>query len=669
MLGKARQSSNGKRLVAGGNELDSYMNKQKSAVISIFIGRAFGKKRYMEFAYSILLALSFCLMVACGGNMASSMPPPVQPIIIASENVTTGATNLAASVSMQENCTFVWTITGGAFPGGATSTTGREATFSAGDVGTLALSCKAKNSAGVESLVGVKNINVVATPSIISFTSISPSVPMGTATILTAVFTGGEGTIDNGLGAVTSGTGISTGNLAANTTFTLTVANLAGTSVSTQSTVLSVQEPLVITVQPISQTRKPGQSATFTIAASGIPTPTYQWEQDWGYSDWTPIQGETASSYTRVSEQFTRCLLRCRVSNIATTIVSNVAQFDVSYFSQSVGPDKTLTNGMETECELLDGRILYTGQSGAAIFDPSTGISTRTMNMIQSRTQHSSIRLLDGRVLIFGGLNGATPQMQTEIYDPSLNQFIPGNSLAKELRWLGRGVVFSDGNVILFDNQLSNLQMYDSNAGSFLSLEPPPFPSSPRLGLAFSVTKLTDDSLLIIYENPMNAPASAYLYNYSSKSFSSIGKTNCNRTTLVSVLLNDGRVLISGRPEGQGPSYPYYGAEIFDPKTKSFLIDRDYPTYYTDVSITPLSDGSILITGGMPPYFSGGQPFSDSGWIYRPNSSIPATCVGRMVTPRVGHRARLLKDGRVLITGGFVRDSGSQTELVEIFQM
>ena len=52
----------------------------------------------------------------------------------------------------------------------------------------------------------------------------------------------------------------------------------------------------VITIQPVSQIVPAGYSATFTVLASGIPAPTYQWQKGG-----LPISGATASSYTIAS--------------------------------------------------------------------------------------------------------------------------------------------------------------------------------------------------------------------------------------------------------------------------------------------------------------------------------------------------------------------------------
>jgi len=81
---------------------------------------------------------------------------------------------------------------------------------------------KAKTTVYSEALV-----TVVAAPSISGFTAARSLLTAGGGTTLTAVFTGGVGSIP-GLGVVTSGTPIETGALSASTTFILSVTNAVG---------------------------------------------------------------------------------------------------------------------------------------------------------------------------------------------------------------------------------------------------------------------------------------------------------------------------------------------------------------------------------------------------------------------------------------------------------
>src|SRR5215469_3694301 len=77
--------------------------------------------------------------------------------------------------------------------------------------------------------------------------------------------------------------------------FTVTVSNAAGsvTSVAATLTVNAVTVPPSITTQPASQTVTAGQTATFTVIASGTGPLSYQWQKNGAN-----IGGATSSSYT-----------------------------------------------------------------------------------------------------------------------------------------------------------------------------------------------------------------------------------------------------------------------------------------------------------------------------------------------------------------------------------
>jgi hypothetical protein len=72
---------------------------------------------------------------------------------------------------------------------------------------------------------------------------------------------------------------------------------------------------------------------------------------------------------------------------------------------------------------LADGRVLITGGSEAAIWDPATGIATTIPGPIAPRDGQTSTLLEDGRVLVVGGTRwpadrGAPRPVEAELFDP-----------------------------------------------------------------------------------------------------------------------------------------------------------------------------------------------------------------------------------------------------------
>src|SRR5205807_2315144 len=77
--------------------------------------------------------------------------------------------------------------------------------------------------------------------------------------------------------------------------FTVVVSNAAGSMTSNAAvlTVTSVLDALPITTQPASQMVTAGQTATFTVTATGTAPLSYQWQKNG-----TAIGAATAASYT-----------------------------------------------------------------------------------------------------------------------------------------------------------------------------------------------------------------------------------------------------------------------------------------------------------------------------------------------------------------------------------
>src|SRR5947208_1689619 len=111
--------------------------------------------------------------------------------------------------------------------------------------------------------------------------------------------------------------------------FTVVVSNAAG-SVTSNAAALTVNSaPLAptITTQPASQTVTAGQTATFTVTATGTAPLSYQWQKNG-----TAISGATAASYTTPATmtsdsgaQFTVV-----VSNAVGSVTSNAAALTVN---------------------------------------------------------------------------------------------------------------------------------------------------------------------------------------------------------------------------------------------------------------------------------------------------------------------------------------------------
>jgi hypothetical protein len=112
--------------------------------------------------------------------------------------------------------------------------------------------------------------------------------------------------------------------------FQVVVSNPAGSKTSNvvTLTVNAAQQAPTITTQPQNQTVTTGQTATFTVVASGTPAPTYQWQNA---ANGTNIAGATSASYAIASTTNQSGMrFQAVASNVAGSITSNVVTLTVN---------------------------------------------------------------------------------------------------------------------------------------------------------------------------------------------------------------------------------------------------------------------------------------------------------------------------------------------------
>ncbi len=111
--------------------------------------------------------------------------------------------------------------------------------------------------------------------------------------------------------------------------FTVVISNAAGTILSNAATLTVNPDPVApsITAQPASQTINAGQTATFSVTATGTAPLSYQWQKNSA-----AISGATSSSYTTPAETASDngAQFSVVVSNSAGTVTSNAAILTVN---------------------------------------------------------------------------------------------------------------------------------------------------------------------------------------------------------------------------------------------------------------------------------------------------------------------------------------------------
>lgn len=331
---------------------------------------------------------------------------------------------------------------------------------------------------------------------------------------------------------------------------------------------------------------------------------------------------------------------------------------------------------------LTDGRVLVTGgqsQPGlqnvlasAEAYNPNTQTFTPVGSMTTPRVAHRAVRLLDGRVLIVGGVRahptGCQPSAppcvpsttcngvalaSAEIFDPATNTFTPTGSMATP-RGVGHSAtLLSDGRVlvaggitnppsgVLVDGTLypalNTTEIYDPVSGTFSS--GPPMITARANHTATRLFHVDSPSGICQSSSPLCLAVSGIIPS---------------------------RVLMAGGSAMAGLnaifSAPLTTAETYIPSTNSFFAEGSMAVPRTFHAAELLPHGKVLVTGGATPgatnsaeLFNPGEGPNAFNFLIPagPGSFVPTNFP--MVAARAGHTLNLtptVPGGTAVVMGG-----------------
>ena len=314
---------------------------------------------------------------------------------------------------------------------------------------------------------------------------------------------------------------------------------------------------------------------------------------------------------------------------------------------------------------LGDGTVLIAGGtdgtvalSSTELFDPAGGIFTSSGDLQTARQWHTATLLNNGKVLITGGGDATSPSLRTaELFTPSTGAFTATGSMhiarsQHTATLLASGKVLVTGGWDISGNVLLNTaEVFDPNAGSFTL-------TTGSMGSArasHNATLLGDGKVLITGEQ-----AQAELFDPLTQTFAATDSTYIAKPEGTATLLHDGKVLVIEFFSGFSHGHPNGLAQLYDPNSGTFFftgnafLNPNPAGGRSRHTATLRNDGTVLVAGGgFVPLSQEGQPpvVTASAELFDPMSAtfIPTD---DMVLAREYHRATLLNDGDVLITGG-----------------
>jgi len=269
--------------------------------------------------------------------------------------------------------------------------------------------------------------------------------------------------------------------------------------------------------------------------------------------------------------------------------------------------------------------------------------------MITPRVSSAATLLRDGRVVITGGTTAdfRSCVKSAELYDPSTGTFTAAGDFSWGVRWGFSTTLLKDGRVLLSGGVIDSIQnrlavLYDPATNTFSRT------GGVTHGAPFSTANLLPDGTVLI-AGGLN-DTSATLYHPATDWFEELTTGRWQSMYHSTTSLPNGKVLLAGGSsdnygfDAQSKTALYNSASRILDTTGRLLRPRDFHT------ATLLKDGRVLITGG---YNEEGlvSGILSSAELYDPSTETFLDA-GNMTKGREGHTATLLADGRVLIAGG-----------------
>ena len=250
---------------------------------------------------------------------------------------------------------------------------------------------------------------------------------------------------------------------------------------------------------------------------------------------------------------------------------------------------------------LSDGRVLVFGETDeptAEIYDPATNQWSVVAELSQARTAASSTLLADGRVLVVGGLDatkaGREQLDSAEIFDPNTGEWTEAASTAN-VNSNHQSILLDDGRVMLVGGMQT--EIYDPETDSWSNAGTPDREKS----WGYTADLLNDGRILVTggvflrggWQGIPSAPIrNAEIYDFDTGTWTRKADMNEPRGDHASAVLKDGKVLVIAGSE----------LEMYDPGADTWTLagklmterDLDSPLH----TATVLNDGTVLIVGG-----------------------------------------------------------------------
>jgi N-acetylneuraminic acid mutarotase len=266
-----------------------------------------------------------------------------------------------------------------------------------------------------------------------------------------------------------------------------------------------------------------------------------------------------------------------------------------------------LTNRSDhTATLLLDGKVLIAGGmnqhslASAELYDPNTGTWTETGSMMVARAYHTATLLPSGKVLVAGGATcdsalHCTYLASAELYDPQTGTWASAGRM-HDARITHTATLLSSGKVLVVggygaDNTSLGGELYDPRTDAWVAT------SAMIANRSFHTATLLPNRQVLVAGGCLDADcgtvfSSAELYDPATNMWTATSSMTMARAYHTATLLTDGRVLVTG---GEDRS----SAELYSPDIRRWTATSSMASDRHSQTATLLSDGQVLVVGGL----------------------------------------------------------------------
>jgi hypothetical protein len=166
---------------------------------------------------------------------------------------------------------------------------------------------------------------------------------------------------------------------------------------------------------------------------------------------------------TKTANRLTRTATRLATGQVLITASANVSPgWSAELFDPATGTSARTGNMVAAQDQytatlLADGRVLVAGgcdtdrlaTARAELYDPATGAFAAVSDMSAKRELHTATRLQDGKVLVNGGFNSWTGNASAELFDPATGTFSPTGDMTVSAWFFQTATLLDDGTVLV----------------------------------------------------------------------------------------------------------------------------------------------------------------------------------------------------------------------------